>query len=146
MNLTSAFPHLREEDRALLASMGSRIAVRSDQPVLHEGEKTEALYVTIRGMFRVTRSYDAEHSLEFAGPLGPGDLFGEMSFLDDRPSSATLVADGDSEVLKLEGEAVRKLIAENDAFAAGFYKSVAAVLSRRLRQTSNRVLQPPMMS
>jgi CRP-like cAMP-binding protein len=62
--------------------------------------------------------------------LGPGDYFGELSLLDRRPRSATVVSDTDMTLLVLEQRRFNGLLEEIPALA---HKLLVA-MSERLRE------------
>jgi CRP/FNR family transcriptional regulator len=64
--------------------------------------------------------------------LGPGDVVGEMSVLDDMPRSATVVAETEVRALSVHMEDLRDAIALCPDLAFGLFR----VLSARLRATS----------
>jgi CRP-like cAMP-binding protein len=65
--------------------------------------------------------------------LGPGQLVGDMSFLSGEAASASVVAVEDSRVLALPRTVLEEKLAADTGFAARFYRSLALVISRRLR-------------
>jgi hypothetical protein len=71
--------------------------------------------------------------------LGPGQVFGEMSYLehDDTGASASVIADDDDvEVEVVKGADVDTLLTSDPGFSARFYRSLAVGLARRLRATT----------
>jgi CRP-like cAMP-binding protein len=61
--------------------------------------------------------------------LGAGDAFGEMAVLDAGPRSATVVADEQTEVLRIGSEEFYEVLQEQVELAEG----VIRVLTQRLR-------------
>jgi CRP-like cAMP-binding protein len=61
--------------------------------------------------------------------LGPGDFFGEMSLIDGKPRSATVIADSPAVLLVVEARSFRKLL---DA-VPGLQRKVLITLCGRLR-------------
>ena len=68
--------------------------------------------------------------------LEEGELFGEMSFLENEGASYEVVADVPSQIDVIDREHVYKLLADVPGFAGRFFQSLAALLSRRLRRTN----------
>ena len=66
--------------------------------------------------------------------LGPGSFFGEMSLLDGQPRSADVSTLQATELLLLEGEALRETITEQPAVAW----TLLRILSQRLRDQNDR--------
>ncbi|HEX6508594.1 MAG TPA: cyclic nucleotide-binding domain-containing protein [Chloroflexota bacterium] len=80
--------------------------------------------VVVRGSLKVVRGQD-----QVLAHLGPGEVFGEMSLIDERPRSASVIAEESSEVALLSPRDFRGLIGENPDIAM----RVLAILSERLR-------------
>lgn len=134
-----AFPDLTDEQRKHLLDLAGVKTVTSGDIVIQQHDAHGFLGVVVSGNARVLQeSYD-HANVEFTGPLGPGDMFGEISFVDHQPSSATLVADGDLTYLSLSRTAVDALIENDHELGMRFYHSVLSTLCRRLRQTNIRV-------
>jgi CRP-like cAMP-binding protein len=69
--------------------------------------------------------------------LGPGEVFGELSFLEDAGANASVIAEEDVEVDVAEGPDIAALLASDPALAARFYQSLAVVMAHRLRNTTH---------
>ena len=67
--------------------------------------------------------------------LRQGEFFGEMSFIDGQPRSASAFAVEESDVLVLEKSAFDRLAREDTALAFRLAINMARILSSRLRQT-----------
>jgi CRP/FNR family cyclic AMP-dependent transcriptional regulator len=99
------FRTLDEAQLSALAEAARLCGYPQDVAIVEEGTRAEdaedgdSLYVIVDGRVRVVRERDGdEHRL---AELGPGDFFGEMSLLDGRPRSATVVAEEDTQCLVL---------------------------------------------
>ncbi|PIW27194.1 MAG: hypothetical protein COW30_11355 [Rhodospirillales bacterium CG15_BIG_FIL_POST_REV_8_21_14_020_66_15] len=144
MALEQSFRNLTDEERDALMQVAVGHSFGSGDTVINQGGRVENLMVVAQGMLRVTHVFAGGHLSEFVGPLGPGDVVGEMSFVDGRGASATLIADGDTEVLIIPRTAIEVLMAENATFAGRFYKDLFLHLSRRLRATNLRADPGPL--
>jgi len=123
-----------DDDDASLLAGAERRAFADGEVILREGERTHSLFILRSGGARVERSH-GEFTVEISR-LGQGELFGEMGFVEDFAASASVVADGPCEVDAIEEAHVHRLAERDPAFAGRFYRSVAELLSRRLRATS----------
>ena len=65
--------------------------------------------------------------------LGPGEILGEISFVDSRPTSADVTAVGEATVGAVAVDVLERKLARDPAFAARFYKAIAVALADRLR-------------
>ena len=140
--LERAFPSLNAKDVATLEERCEHRMFPSGQTVIQEGVVADTLLMILRGEVRVMRNFLDNLTAEFTGPLGPGDLLGEISFIDNTGASARIVADGDVTVLALPRTVIETMIEEDPAFAGRFYHSILITLCARLRRTNMRVMPP----
>lgn len=66
--------------------------------------------------------------------LSSGDIFGEVSFVDRRKTTAQVTAETDVALAELNEEVLVNKLASDSMFAARFYRGVASVLAFRLRR------------
>ncbi len=143
MNLIGAFPKLNEEERDWLVSKGETASYNSGDVVIKEGTVVDSLLLIKSGNLRVTRVYLDEICAEFAGPLGAGEVIGEMSLMDRKGASAALIADGPTEILSVPKDILFNKLNADDSFAARFYESLFLDVTRKLRSTNQRVMPVP---
>ncbi len=131
---------LSDTDIEWLMAHGRKVRVPAGTTLIREGQPVDSLYVLLDGV------------LEVSGPgvggdrpirLGCGEVLGEVSFVDSRPPMATVTAGADSIVLAVPRAALKARLAEDPAFAARFYRSIAVFLAHRLRTTGRRMAYGP---
>jgi CRP-like cAMP-binding protein len=66
--------------------------------------------------------------------IGPGQICGEMAFLEDSNPSATATAEEEVQAFSIEWKALIELFELFPHVASRFYRSLAVNLSRRLRE------------
>ena len=92
-----------------ISSQAAEVALVHGDVLFNEGDSPDALYVVLRGRIAVSnRSADGRESV--LALMEPGDLFGEMGMLDDRPRSAALGALESSTLLRVPYEPVVLLL------------------------------------
>jgi ATP/ADP translocase/HEAT repeat protein len=123
------FARLSGEDLAPLARIAEVATYAAGQKVFAEGELGDALFVIIRGAVRILRGG------ETLAELGPGEPFGEMAVLDEVPRSATAVALGEAELLRIGSEEFYEILHEQVEIAEG----VIRMLTHRLREADARL-------
>lgn len=111
---------------ARLAAYMDPVGVQAGETIISEGDTGDALYIIVRGTFGVFAGPAAER----LNTIGPGHYVGELALLIDEPRSATIQADTDGEVLRLDRQQFLELLGR-DAVAA---QAVATTLARRLRR------------
>ena len=129
------------EEKALLAAA----PVQSFAPgelVLEQNVRLRAIFVIDDGAVRVERQ-EGNHAITLA-VLGPGQFFGEMSFVNGAPTSARVVANAPTQLRMIDTTVVDNLSEVDPTFASRLYRSIAAILVERLRLTSTELfIQKP---
>jgi CRP-like cAMP-binding protein len=127
--------YLTRADVDLLLDKANRLTYAAGEQVLAQGAPIPGIYVIRRGQVRIERA-DEGAAIPLA-KLNVGEIFGEMSLLESEPASASVVAAEELEVDLIPGEHVTSLLISVPGFATRFYKSLAIILSHRLRETSS---------
>jgi CRP-like cAMP-binding protein len=126
------FPQLNESEESEILSVCTRIAASAGTAVLRKGDAGGDLYIVESGVFKV---YEDDAGEEFVlALLNPGDVFGELSFLDGSPRSASVRAQSDGALLRLERSAIPSLVLKNPYTATRLLFSLASIVSARLRK------------
>ncbi len=120
--------YLTPNDWTLVADKASRVNFRKGETLVHKGKKSNGVYLLVKGTARVHIS-----SQNASPEIGPGEICGEMSFLEDSPASAGVIANQDIEALHLDRATLERLFELFPHLASRFYRSLAINLSRRLR-------------
>jgi CRP-like cAMP-binding protein len=102
--------------------------------VFGEGDPADALYVIKFGSVRISHSA-RDNEVDIA-QLGSGSHFGEMSFVDGEPRSATVEVLEKSELVCIGFAELKTLFDKHPAIAVKAYQSLAHFLCRRLRVTT----------
>jgi CRP-like cAMP-binding protein len=126
------FQLLTESDRKLLFEGARRASYHRGEVLFGEGDIQPHLYMLRQGLVRVERNYQGR-GLAVAR-YGPGEVLGEISFLEQQPAFGSAVAEEDVEVDVLEARHIQAMLASDSGFASRFYHSLALCLGMRLRQ------------
>ncbi len=86
------FTVLTPEQRARLIGRAAEQTYLPSQVIIRQDEAGATAFVLLAGRVRVIEAVADSPVEMFLGELGPGDVFGEMGVLRDRPRSATVVA------------------------------------------------------
>jgi len=92
---------------------------RSGEEIIREGAEGPGLYLIVSGRVQVTREEGGEPVL--LAHLGPGDLFGEISLLMRKPSTATVTAVDNTALLRLAREEFRAATKDFPELLKGAY-------------------------
>lgn len=125
------FGQLSDDDIEWLVTHGERHEAPKGETLIRQGVHVESLYFLIEGKMAVDAA-----GIGRVGLLGNGEVIGEMSFIDSSPPSATVVAQEDCLLLKIDKQAILAHMERDHGFASRFYKALAIFLSNRLRDTT----------
>jgi CRP/FNR family transcriptional regulator, cyclic AMP receptor protein len=127
---------LDDGDIEWLGKTGVTKFIPPGKVLIHEGIPIEDIYVVLEGKLSV--SVRAMGDREIAALLA-GEIVGEMSFVDSRPPSASVITSQDSYLLVLPRTVLSGKLHSDEAFAARFYRGVATLLADRLRKTTSHL-------
>jgi CRP/FNR family transcriptional regulator, cyclic AMP receptor protein len=120
--------YLTANDWALVADKAVRAHFKKNDVIIQRGKRADGVYLLLKGAARV------QIPSQGRGPtIGPGEICGEMSFLEDAPASTSVIAEGDLEAFHLDRLTLQGLFELFPHLASRFYRSLATNLSRRLR-------------
>ncbi len=122
---------LRDADIRWLASHGVQRTLEPGTELIRAGEPVSELYFVTAGTLQVGDSDD-----RVIAELSMGDIIGEMSFVEKRPPSVSVVAHSDCRVLAVDQRLLLAEFKRNEGLAARFYRALAVFLSDRLRSAT----------
>ena len=106
---------------------------------LSMGAANSSVFIVSKGSVKIERTSTAD-DIPIA-TLGVGETFGEMSFMDDSRTTASVVGAEATEVLELSRETVDGLIDGYAPLALKFWRNLALVLKQRLVKTNEIIDQ-----
>ena len=110
--------NLEAEDLELLLERHLCSVIAEEQVLVQENDWGETLYLILEGMAKV-RCFSPDGEEVVLSLLGPGDVFGEMTLLDEEPRSADVIALTPLRLAKFPGAVVRRLMLGRAALAIG---------------------------
>jgi CRP/FNR family cyclic AMP-dependent transcriptional regulator len=118
------FESLSKRHLKKLAGLTSTVEYDAGDTVIQEGEPGDSFFVTVSGQAKVLSGGKTLHKLI------PGDHFGEISLLDGRPRSASVVAETPLSLLRLPRGSFLRLIKEDADLARALLASLARMVRR----------------
>jgi len=115
---------LSDEQCDRLAEQVAELCLKDGDFLFKEGEVNNTLYVLVHGRFEVLRGCAAGDELTLQ-ILKPGDMAGELGFLDGQPHSASLRAIGNATAFSLDRENLEALL---DTDAKIVYEVMRAIV------------------
>eukprot|EP00736_Rhodelphis_marinus_P007313 Rmarinus@m.12120 len=124
---------LGENDWQLIIGGAKTIKLNQDDVVISEGKKTHSMYRIRIGTLRAEKINESGEKIVLTR-MHEGQVFGEMSFLEEGKASASVVADEDGvEVYIIDRFFIESLLSVEPGLPARFYRHLAKELARRLR-------------
>ena len=105
--------------------------------LMREGEAGASLMIVLEGQL-VARAGDEE-----VARLGPGEVVGEMSFIDAEPRSATVSTEAGATVLEFDRRGLAVLAKQAPRTASAILRNVITDVARRLRDAGEPVGRGP---
>jgi hypothetical protein len=127
--LTRLFPELSSTHLDLLESVSREGWVSAGKVLIREEEAGDSMFVVTSGLLEARGHFDGRELL--LATFGPGDIIGEVAFLNRVPRTATVRAVEDATYVELPGDEVRAQLAEVPETLA----LLEALLEQRVEKT-----------
>lgn len=125
--------YLTANDWALIVDKGTRRQFKPGESLVQQGRRTHGVFILLNG----TASVEIPGQTR-ATEIGPGEVCGEISFVDELPATAEVVARDTIEAYYLDRPTLQSLFELFPHLGSRFYRSLASILSRRLREVIGR--------
>ena len=133
------FQKLTFDETTRLGSIIEYLDVPQETIIIEQNALGDALYVIAKGEVRISRDADLDgkhEANEEIGRLRDGELFGEMSLIDDVLTSARVTTATPCRLLKMPRAAFEAMLAADDKLAVKVYRSFIRTMSERLRKAN----------
>jgi CRP-like cAMP-binding protein len=134
------FDGLAEHQLLKILSVVVRQDYRKNQMVLFEDEPDTRLYLILKGLIKLTRITEEGREFIFSF-LGEGDVFGELSILDDEVRSNNAVAVEDSTVLYIDRLDYIRIFQDCPQLTLNLLRDVTQQIRERDAQIKSMTLQ-----
>jgi CRP/FNR family cyclic AMP-dependent transcriptional regulator len=112
-----------------LAAVAAEFEFSADAPIVQQGQIGNGLYIVVSGSVRIVAGSDE------LTRLGPGDFFGELSVIDQKPRTATVYADGETVCLALASWDLVEVLKHEPRLAMNMLEELVS----RLRQADTQL-------
>lgn len=120
----SFFADLNHDELSAISKIVKKKEYKTGETIFKENEDGTSMYVIRKGEVKACKAAP-DGELMTLTMMKDGDIFGEMSFLDERPRSATIVSVSHTEVYSIEKHDFEKLI---DAYPRMVYKILKSIV------------------
>ena len=130
------FKGLKSEQMEAVSQVAELETYDGGSDVFSQNEPASALYVIKSGSIKISQLSESGDRIEVA-TLGAGAHFGEMPFIDGERRSATATSNEKSEIVMIDYEKLRSVLARDLIIASHVYREICHFLCGRLRVTTN---------
>jgi CRP/FNR family cyclic AMP-dependent transcriptional regulator len=117
------FQGMSDKDLAIVGEISKQVSHPAGKTVLEEDHSAVGFHLILSG------EAEASQGGTPVGTMGPGDYFGEMSLIDGRPRSASVVAKSDLRTLAIPAWNFNRLLDEHPEMM----RALLVALSERIR-------------
>lgn len=118
-----------DEDISWFNQHGQRHLCKDNETLIKQGIPPKYLCFVLEGAVVVVHDKKGE-----LARLSEGDVFGEISFVDERLPLAATIAEENTLVLRVRRDHLQDKINVDAPFAARFYRAISMFLADRLRK------------
>lgn len=129
------FSGLTDAERRRIREMMHIREFQDSEVVFYENQPASGMYVITRGAVRIVLRHGQPDEILLVR-LEAGDFFGELSLLDGAPRSATVIADGATELGGFFKPDLMDIIERRPRQGVKIVMALGEVLAERLRHTN----------
>lgn len=127
------FKELSHEEMLKVAKMTKHIRFKKGQVLLHEGEKSDKLFIVNSGQVKVSK-FTLQGKEQILYILASGEFFGELHLFNaDEANNFSVYAIQDTEICLLTKDDMDRIMEDNPAISIKLLKAV----TKRLAHTEN---------
>ena len=132
------FRYFTDDERRKIEKIGEVKTIRADNYLIRTREADSTLYAVEEGHLDIVASRDGKDIV--VATVGPGDVLGEVSFIDDSPRTVSVKAGEENAVVRgWDKRTLSEALTSDPQLLAKFSVALCELLVERLRDTARRV-------
>lgn len=136
----SFFADLNDEELNAVSKIVKKKNYKMGEIIFNDNEGGTSLYVIRKGEVKACKA-TPDGELMTLTMMKDGDIFGEMSFLDERPRSATIVAISNTETYCIDKHDFEKLVDANPRMIYKVLKNIIFTIHTIVRGMNSRYIE-----
>jgi CRP/FNR family transcriptional regulator, cyclic AMP receptor protein len=126
---------LAEDELELVADKAVQYQYKKGSRILEEKTESRDLFIIHSGEASVKMAMNTMHFMEESvARLSEGDIFGEFSFINGEPRSATIQAEKKVSIIHFKYDDLIKLFEENPRIGYIMVHSLAVIATKRIKE------------
>jgi signal-transduction protein with cAMP-binding, CBS, and nucleotidyltransferase domain len=130
------FAGLEESQLAAFIHYLEKVNCPQFSHLVRQGQRGDAMYLVVQGELRALSIVEGKETT--LTTLVTGDWFGEISLLDHGARSVDVIANRDSQLLKLSSGAFERLLRDAPELAVPFLLALSRTVAERIRRATKR--------
>jgi signal transduction histidine kinase len=135
------FNQLKPDELAVLQAAALEKTFSADKEIFKEGDTGDGVYVVKEGLVQISAVVGDKNARQVFSRVKPGEIFGEMAVLENKPRSASAVATSQTTVFFIPRDAMLKLVGASPELSLGLLREISNRLREFNRQYIQEVLQ-----
>jgi CRP-like cAMP-binding protein len=132
------FRYFTDDERRRIEKIGEVKTVRADNFLIRARDHDSTLFTVEEGHLDIVTNRDGKEIV--LATVGPGDVLGEVSFIDDSPRTVSVKAGEENAVVRgWDRKSLSEALAFEPQLLAKFAVALCELLVERLRDTARRV-------
>ena len=131
------FRYFTDDERDRVERLGELRHVPEGQYLIRAGDTDSTLFAVEGGHLDIVANRDGQATT--VATVGPGDVLGEVSFVDDSPRTVSVMAGEATIVRAWNSRTLAEALAFEPHLLAKFSVAMCELLVERLRDTARRV-------
>ncbi len=132
------FRYFTDEERRRIEKIGEVKTIRADNYLIRARDHDSTLFAVEEGHLDIVATRDGKQTI--LATVGPGDVLGEVSFIDDSPRTVSVKAGEENAVVRAwDKKTLSETLAFEPQLLAKFAVALCELLVERLRDTARRV-------
>lgn len=140
LETSNLFGQLSPEESKALRGIAREQTFTAGREIFREGDAGDGLYVVKEGLVEIL-ALVGQNGRQVFSRIGPGDHFGEMAVIEDKPRSASAVARQETTVYFIPRAGLLELVGRSPALALALLREISHRLREFNRQYLREVLQ-----
>ena len=133
------FQYLNDNEIDKISSILSHYSYKANEIIFNEGDEGDTMYLVSRGCVSILFEIKKGKRKKRVASFGEGVFFGDMALLEEKPRSASAIADEDTELYAFTRSDYLNLLETEPKITAKIQLGLARELSARLRSTSEEL-------
>jgi hypothetical protein len=133
------FKDLKNSEIRTFILMGSLEDLSHGSEIVRQGEEGHEMFLILEGLVEVSIENE-EGERKTVTYLESGDLIGEMALLEEGVRTATVTTLGEVSLLRIDEQAIHRVMRRNPKIAAKIFRNMSRVLSERVKDQTRKTL------